>query len=141
MSSPNERPNERPDEIGDERPGSVPWVEFYAGLRETISGVSLRRNSATGVNSIRLLFEKLRAIERFNSFSGRFSNALCLTDSEGRIEIVPTGVKFVFGGPEGDELERVECTLEVDREDHWQRLMRFMHRYAEANGMTYGEKS
>ena len=50
------------------------------------------------------------------------------------------GLSSFFGGPEGDELVQVECILDIDREDHWERFMRFMHRYAEANGMAYGEK-
>ncbi|MBF2079733.1 MAG: hypothetical protein IGR76_14740, partial [Synechococcales cyanobacterium T60_A2020_003] len=48
-------------------------------------------------------------------------------------------VHFVFGGDDGDDLMRVECKVEVDQEDHWQRFLRFMHRYAESNGMAYGE--
>jgi photosystem II reaction center protein Psb28 len=35
----------------------------------------------------------------------------------------------------------VECKLESDQENHWQRFMRFMNRYAEANAMIYGENS
>lgn len=84
-------------------------------------------------------FNRLQAIDRFNSYTKRFANALKLTDSEGAISIEPSSVQFIFGGDEGDELKRVECKLEIDREDHWERLMRFMQRYAEANGMEYGE--
>lgn len=64
-----------------------------------------------------------------------------LTDEEGEIRVEPTSVKFIFGGPEGDDLQRMECEFEIEREDHWERVMRFMHRYAEANGMAYGEST
>lgn len=117
----------------------TPTVEFFDGIPEEISDVRLRRDQATGARSVLLLFERLEAIEQFKSFRNRFSKALKLTDSEGVITIEPTGVKFIFAGPEGDDLRQVECTLTIDREDYWERFMRFMHRYADANGMTYGE--
>lgn len=117
----------------------TPTVEFYDGIPEEISNVSLRQDKATGARVVLLLFERLQAIEEFQSFRSRFSKALKLTDSEGVITIEPSGVKFIFGGPEGDDLKQVECTLTIDREDYWERFMRFMNRYAEANGMAYGE--
>ncbi|HEY9762341.1 MAG TPA: photosystem II reaction center protein Psb28 [Trichocoleus sp.] len=117
----------------------IPVVQFYEGIPEEISNVSLRRDRSTGVWRAVLFFERMEAIEQFKSFRNRFSKALKLTDEEGVITIEPSGIRFIFGGPEGDDLKQVECTLEVDREDHWERLMRFMHRYAEANGMAYGK--
>lgn len=117
----------------------TPTVEFFDGIPEEISNVSLRRDQATGDRTVLLLFERLQAIEEFQSFRSRFSKALKLTDSEGVITIEPSGVKFIFGGPEGDDLQQVQCTLAIDRDDHWERFMRFMHRYADANGMAYGE--
>lgn len=118
---------------------SIPSVEFFEGILEEISNVSLRRNRSTGTRSVLLSFEQLRCIERFNSFRKRFSNALLLTDSEGRITVEPSSVQFIFGGPEGDDLERVDCKFEIEQEEHWERFLRFMDRYAEANGMAYGE--
>lgn len=120
---------------------TTPSIEFYDGLSEELMDVSLRRNRSTGVRTIVLVFRQLKAVERFNSFTQRFNRSLKLIDSEGEILIEPSGVQFVFGGAEGDEIQRIECKLEVDRDDHWERLMRFMHRYAEANGMEYGEQS
>ncbi len=119
----------------------IPTIEFYSGVPEELTGISLRRNRATGNRIMVLAFQQLNAVERFNSFTQKFNKALKLTDEEGDISIEPSSVQFVFGGGEGDDLQRVECKLEVDREEHWERLMRFMHRYAEANGMEYGEKA
>ncbi|NJO79870.1 MAG: photosystem II reaction center protein Psb28 [Cyanobacteria bacterium RM1_2_2] len=117
----------------------IPSIEFFEGIPEELSNVSLRRNRTTGVRSVLMMFQTLQSIERFRSYTNRFAKALVLTDAEGRIEIEPSSIKFIFGGPEGDDLERVECRLEIDQESHWERLMRFMHRYAEANGFAYGE--
>jgi len=117
----------------------TPTVQFYEGIPEIISDVRLRQNKTTGDRSALLIFEKMEAIEQFKSFRNEFSKALKMIDEEGVITIEPSGVKFIFGGPEGDDLVRVECTIDIDREDHWDRFMRFMHRYADANGMAYGE--
>jgi photosystem II Psb28-2 protein len=119
----------------------IPTIQFYEGILEAIDNVSLRRNPDTGDRTVLLIFRQLRAIEQFQSFRSRFSKALKMVDEEGVITIEPSGMRFIFGGPEGDDLERVECTLTIDRDDHWQRFMRFMHRYADANGMAYGESN
>jgi photosystem II Psb28-2 protein len=117
----------------------TPSIEFFEGISEDLSDVSLRQNRATGVRSVLMVFKALRSIERFRSYTNRFAKALLLTDTEGKISIEPSSVKFIFGGPEGDDLQRVECRFEIDQAEHWDRFMRFMHRYAEANNMTYGE--
>lgn len=126
----------------DAAPGSpslMPTIEFFDGIYEDLSNVSLRRDRQTGDRIVLMSFNQLQAIERFRSYTNRFSNALRLTDEEGKIAIQPDSVQFVFGGPEGDDLERVECKFAIDQDDHWDRFMRFMHRYADANGMAYGE--
>lgn len=116
-------------------------IQFFEGIHEELSNVSLRRNRRSGVRTILLTFKKLKSLEKFNSFRKRFSNSMRLTDEEGEITVEPTSVKFIFGGPEGDDLQRMECEFEIEREDHWERVMRFMHRYAEANGMAYSEST
>ena len=117
----------------------IPSIQFFDGIAESLDDVSLRRNRATGARSVVMIFRELKSIERFNSFRNRFSNGLKLTDAEGEISVEPSSVKFIFGGPEGDEFERLECKFDIEQDDHWERFMRFMNRYAEANGMAYGE--
>jgi len=117
----------------------APTIQFFDGISEALDDVSLRRNRVSGVRNVRMIFKTLKAIDRFQSFRSRFSGGLKLTDIEGEIRIEPSSVKFIFGGPEGDDFERLECTFEIDQEDHWERFIRFMNRYAEANGMAYGE--
>ncbi|MBD1870168.1 photosystem II reaction center protein Psb28 [Leptolyngbya sp. FACHB-541] len=117
----------------------TPSIQFFEGVPETLSDVSLRKNRTSGIRSVLLVFQELKSLERFRSYTKRFTNSVRLTDEEGEINIEPSSVQFIFGGPEGDDLKRLECKFEIDREDHWERFMRFMHRYAEANGMVYGE--
>lgn len=118
---------------------SVPSIQFFDGIPEELDGVSLRRTRSTGARTVLMTFRQLKSIERFNSFRNRFSNAMRLIDTEGEIQVEPSSVKFYFGGPEGDDFDRLECRFEIDRDDHWERFMRFMERYAEANGLAYGE--
>jgi photosystem II Psb28-2 protein len=117
----------------------APLIEFFAGVPEELSNVSLRRNKSTGERSVILTFTALKSLERFRSFTRRSANALFLTDEEGQLRVEPSGVKLFLGGEDGDEFQRLECQFEIDRDDHWERFMRFMHRYAEANGMSYGD--
>ena len=118
----------------------TPTIEFFTGLSEELSNVKLRRNKSTGVRNVLFIFTTLKAIERFNSFRKKFNGSLRLIDSEGEITVEPSSVQFIFAGDEGDDLKRVECAFEIPRDDHWERFMRFMERYAEANGFAYSDK-
>lgn len=117
----------------------TPSIQFFEGIYEELSNVSLRRNRNSGVRSVLMTFNSLKALEKFNSFTKRSSNSMLLTDEEGVITVEPSSVQFLFTGAEGDELQRVECQFEIEQEDHWERFMRFMKRYAEANDMAYSE--
>ncbi|MDZ8188449.1 MAG: photosystem II reaction center protein Psb28 [Nostoc sp. ChiSLP02] len=116
-----------------------PSIQFFAGIYEELSNVSLRRGRISGKRTVLMRFNKLQALEGFNSFTKQALNSLLLTDEEGEISVTPSSTKFIFGGPEGDELQRVDCEFEIERDEHWERFMRFMQRYAESNGMEYGE--
>lgn len=119
----------------------LPTIEFFEGLPEEVSDVRLRTEKSTGCHNVLMIFEKLEALERFNSFRQRFSKALNLTDSEGKIAVEPDSLRFIYGGPEGDDLQRVECSFVIEQDDHWDRFMRFMERYAELNGMGYQDQN
>lgn len=119
---------------------TTPSIQFFVGVFEELNNVSLRRERRTGKRIVLLIFNRLNALEGFKSFTKQSLNALLLSDEEGEISVTPSSTKFVFGGDEGDELKQVKCEFEIEQDDHWERFMRFMHRYAEANGMEYGEK-
>ena len=119
---------------------STPSIEFFKGVAEDLSGVSLRRNKRTGVRNVLMSFESLNALERFNSFRKGSAQNLSLIDSEGEILVRPNSLKIIFGGDEGNELKRVNCIFEIESDSHWERFTRFMDRYAEANGMEFGSR-
>lgn len=117
----------------------IPSIQFFDGVPEALDDVSLRRNRSTGIRSVLMTFKQLQSINQFNSFRYRFSGCMKLIDDEGEISVEPTSVKFYFKGDDGDDFDRLECRFDLDLDDHWERFLRFMHRYAEANGMEYGE--
>ena len=119
----------------------IPSIQFFANIPEELSGVSLRRLKASGHHLAVLKFDKLASLENFLSFRKSSANALHLIDEEGEMLIEPRSFRLLYGGPEGEDLQGVECRLEIPQEEHWERFMRFMHRYAEANDLAYGEPS
>ena len=78
-------------------PDILPTIEFFAGLSEELSNVSLRRGKESGDRQVVLTFQKLKAIEKFQSFTKQFNGNLRLKDSEGEITINPSSVKFFCG--------------------------------------------
>nr|WP_315861577.1 photosystem II reaction center protein Psb28 [[Leptolyngbya] sp. PCC 7376] len=117
----------------------TPRIEFFNGITEDLSNVSLRRDPRTGLKSVEMIFEQLNALERFQSFTSGFKGVVSLIDEEGDIAVTPSSCRIIFGGDEGDDLRGVICRFEIDQENHWERFIRFMNRYADANGFAYGE--
>jgi photosystem II Psb28-2 protein len=118
----------------------TPCIEFFEGLPESLTNVSLRRSKVSDVRSVLLTFKHLQALEKFQSFTKKFTGSLRLIDEEGTISVEPSSLRIIWGGDEGDDLRGVECGFELVQEDHWERFMRFMERYAAANGMDYQSK-
>ncbi len=123
----------------EEEKDTTPRIEFFNGITEDLSNVSLQRDPRTGIKSVAMTFEQLNALERFQSFTNGFNGVVSLIDEEGDIAVTPSSCRIIFGGDEGDDLRGVICRFEIDQASHWERFMRFMNRYAEANGFAYGE--
>lgn len=120
---------------------TTPSIEFFENVPEELLNVSLRTNQKTGAHNVLMLFGELKAVRLNTSLAGRKSSNLRLVDEEGVITVDLSSFKFYFGGEEGDEQKKAECSFEIDVPEHWERFMRFMHRYAEANGLGYGESA
>jgi photosystem II Psb28-2 protein len=115
-----------------------PTIEFFDGIHEKLSDVSLRKYRDTGDKIVLMKFQMLRCLEQFKSFTKSSSNVVHLKDEEGDITITPSATRLLFGGPEGDDIKGVEVEFEIHQSDHLERFMRFMDRYAQANNMAYG---
>lgn len=53
--------------------------------------------------------------------------------------MIEPSIKMLYSGPRGKDIKSVECKFEIDQDDNWERFMRFIYRYAEANGLAYRE--
>ncbi|MGK7901857.1 MAG: photosystem II reaction center protein Psb28 [Hormoscilla sp.] len=112
-------------------------VQFIDGLDEEIGGISLRKRRNDKTKIVVLAFDRLRAIEQFRSLTQKI-DALLLRDEEGEIRVIPSGIKFIF--EKEDELSKAFCTFEVDSKSAFERVMRFLNRYAEANGFEFRDR-
>lgn len=109
-------------------------VQFIDGLDEEISGISLRKTKDSKTKIVVLLFERLQAIERLRAYRKQITN-LWLRDEEGQIKVTPSNVRFFYA--ENEDLSKVECYFEVYSEDIFERVMRFLNRYADENGFEF----
>ncbi|MGE5655942.1 MAG: photosystem II reaction center protein Psb28 [Actinomycetota bacterium] len=109
-------------------------VQFIKGLDEEISSVSLRQRRGSSSKIVVLVFEHLQAIQKLRAYRNQISN-LWLKDEEGEIQVTPNGIKFLY--IDDDTLSKVECSFEVNSESAFERVMRFLHRYAEVNGFQF----
>jgi photosystem II Psb28-2 protein len=112
----------------------VTSVQFIEGLDEEITGVSLRKNRNSNTNIVVLIFERLQAMERLRAFRNQITN-LWLKDDDGNIKVTPSGIKFFYAGD--DDIEKMECSFEVESEELLERVMQFLHRYAQDHGFEY----
>ncbi len=110
-------------------------VQFIEGLNETISDVSLRKRKSSNNKIVVLSFKNLRALEFGRSYINKIDN-LWLVDEEGNIRVEPSDIRIVFLNDE-EEGSLTECSFEVDSEDVWERVMRFLQRYAQENGFEF----
>ena len=109
-------------------------VQFIEGLNEEITKVSLRKRRNSDTKIVVLMFDRLKATESFRSFTNQI-NQISLKDEEGDITVVPSGIKFLSA--DESDFSQVECSFEVESESDFERVMRFLNRYGEANGFEF----
>lgn len=112
----------------------VTSVQFIEGLDEENTGISLRKKQDSNTKIIVLIFKKLQAMERLRAFRNQITH-LWLKDDEGNIKVTPSGIKFIYVGD--DEIEKIECSFEVESEESLERVMQFLHGYADDHGFEY----
>ncbi len=116
----------------------VPCVQIFKDVAEKISSVSLRRDLSTGTYIAVMRFQHLASLAHFLCSKKRSNNVLRLIDIEGEILLKPS-INMIYCGPEEKYLRSVECKFETDQDELWERFMRFIHRYTEANGLLHRE--
>lgn len=109
-----------------------PCVQLFKDLPEKVSSISVKRDTNVAV----MRFQTLASLAHFSGRTKGSGPVLHLLDTEGNMLIRPTCIKLVYHKSEGTGLKSVECELEVDKGDHWERLMRFLQRYASAHNLV-----
>ncbi len=120
---------------------TLPTIEFFDGISESLSNVSMRRGQRTGKRTVLMRFTDLNALKGSRSFVRRSFDAMKLSDEEGVITVTPSSAKLGFGGEDGDDFQKLDIIFEITNDDHWERFMRFMHRYAATHNLEFGDTS
>lgn len=111
-----------------------PTIQFILGTDEqTIPDVRLTK-SRDGTNGMAIFTFTEPSVFDSSSVVGDITG-FYMIDEEGVIQSVDVNAKFVNGKPAGVEAKYV---MRTPRE--WDRFMRFMERYANANGLSFLKK-
>jgi photosystem II Psb28-2 protein len=117
-----------------------PRIEFFEGIPETLTNVRLRQGKSSGIRNVLLEFDTLQAIDIVNSFTKRSTGTIRLIDEEGEINATPSSFRFRVSPNEEDDILGADCQIDIESSQDWDRVMRFLERYAAANGMGYQER-
>ncbi|KAL0435542.1 UNVERIFIED_CONTAM: Photosystem II reaction center PSB28 protein, chloroplastic [Sesamum radiatum] len=111
-----------------------PTIQFIQGIDEqTIPDVKLTK-SRDGTNGMAIFTFTEPSVFDSSSVVGDITG-FYMIDEEGVLQSVDVNAKFVNGKPAGVEAKYV---MRTPRD--WDRFMRFMERYANANGLSFVKK-
>ncbi|KAK6164389.1 hypothetical protein DH2020_001275 [Rehmannia glutinosa] len=111
-----------------------PTIQFIQGTDEqTIPDVKLTK-SRDGTNGMAIFSFSEPSVFDSSSVVGDITG-FYMIDEEGVLQSVDVNAKFVNGKPAGIEAKYI---MRTPRE--WDRFMRFMERYANANGLSFVKK-
>ncbi|KAL1546630.1 Photosystem II reaction center Psb28 protein [Salvia divinorum] len=111
-----------------------PTIQFIQGTNEqTIPDVRLTK-SRDGSNGMAIFTFTEPSVFDSSTVVGDITG-FYMIDEEGVLQSVDVNAKFVNGKPAGIEAKYV---MRTPRE--WDRFMRFMERYADANGLSFVKK-
>ena len=102
-------------------------IQFSPGVKEeVVPDIRITRAKDLSDGTATFYFDKPKALVE----EGGEVTGLYLVDSEGTLESKDVNGKFVNGEPAG-----IEAVYVMRGQEEWDRFMRFMDRYAEANGL------
>jgi photosystem II 13kDa protein len=107
-------------------------IQFSRGVdEEVVPDVSLTRSRDGSNGKAIFYFQNPKALSGTNleSITGMY-----LVDEEGELVSREVNAKFINGQPEA-----LEATYVMKSPAEWDRFMRFMQRYGEANGLEFSK--
>ncbi|WP_413164139.1 photosystem II reaction center protein Psb28 [Capilliphycus salinus ALCB114379] len=107
-------------------------IQFARGVdEEKIPDVRLTRSRDKSQGTATFYFDNPDALSK--EFSDEITG-MYLIDEEGELLTREVKAKFVNGKPEA-----IEAVYLMKSEEEWERFMRFMNRYAQANGLEFSK--
>ncbi|AFY70946.1 Photosystem II reaction center Psb28 protein [Thalassoporum mexicanum PCC 7367] len=107
-------------------------IQLALGVNEEASDVRLTRSKDGSTSTATFIFENPLCMTE-----GQVNNEITgmyMSDEEGEMVTRSVNAKFINGQPAG-----IEAIYRMDGEAEWERFLRFMNRYAEANGMDFNK--
>jgi Psb28 protein. len=108
-------------------------IQLARGINEQASNVKLTRSRDGSVSVATFYFDSPNCWNPDSPEMGAITG-MFMIDEEGELSTRNVSAKYNNGN-----LVRIEAVYKMVGEDQWQRFMRFMHRYAEANGMSFSK--
>mmetsp|Transcript_18165 Transcript_18165/g.37539 ORF Transcript_18165/g.37539 Transcript_18165/m.37539 type:complete len:147 (-) Transcript_18165:150-590(-) len=109
-------------------------IQFIRGLDEQdVPNVKLTRarDGSSGVATF--LFSNPNCFDASTTVSGEVTG-MFMIDDEGEISTTAVNARFANGKPQD-----IESTYVMKSPDEWDRFMRFMEKYGEANGLGFNK--
>jgi photosystem II protein len=111
---------------------SAAQIQFVKGLEEkVVPGIKLTRarDGSSGIATFN--FNNPNVFDASTSSQGEITG-MFLVDEEGEMRTSDVNAKFLNGKPQS-----IESVLVMQSPEEWDRFMRFMERYGEANGLGF----
>lgn len=107
-------------------------IQFSRGIdEEAVPEVRLTRSKTGAQGTATFIFENPKAL---SSTSTEDITGMYMIDEEGEILTREVKAKFINGQPAG-----LEALYLMRSPEEWDRFMRFMERYSEANGLGFSK--
>jgi photosystem II 13kDa protein len=107
-------------------------IQFVRGLEEkVIPKVKLTRARDGSSGIATFIFENPNVFDASTSSSGEVTG-LFMQDEEGEISTTDVNARFTNGKPQS-----IESVYVMKSPEEWDRFMRFINRYGEANGLGF----
>eukprot|EP00581_Thalassiosira_minuscula_P010689 CAMPEP_0183727864 /NCGR_PEP_ID=MMETSP0737-20130205/26603_1 /TAXON_ID=385413 /ORGANISM="Thalassiosira miniscula, Strain CCMP1093" /LENGTH=136 /DNA_ID=CAMNT_0025959615 /DNA_START=115 /DNA_END=525 /DNA_ORIENTATION=- len=107
-------------------------IQFVKGLEEkVVPDVKLTRARDGSSGTATFNFNNPNVFDASTASEGEITG-MFLVDEEGELVTTDVNARFLNGKP-----QNIECMLVMKSPSEWDRFMRFMERYGEANGLGF----
>jgi photosystem II protein len=108
-------------------------IQLARDIDEEATDVKITRSKDGSIGTATFYFVEPNCMKEENQGSNNILG-MFMIDEEGELVTRNVNAKFINGQPAG-----IEAIYKMDGEVAWERFMRFMNRYAEANGMGFSK--